>query len=134
LQVAGAIPPVRDFLMEHQDQWVWWGTDGAARERPSAALAVLRAGAPFEAGAPPEGAAVRIRLWADNTGQGVPRTPRAELVSLQFDGRDAAPREVAAQNDRYLICPAPAGARQVSARVRAIESGKETLLTTALEG
>jgi hypothetical protein len=133
LQIAGVLPHVREFLMAHQDQWAWWGKDGAARERPPASLAVLRPGTPFEAGAPAEGVAVRLRLWADNTGQGTPRAPRTELVSLQIDGRDVTPREVASANDRYLICPAPAGARQAVARVRALESKKETLLTAALE-
>jgi hypothetical protein len=133
LQMAGALPHVRDFLMARQNQWIWWGRDGEARERPAASLTVLRPGTPFEAGTPTEGAVVRIRLWADNTGQGVPRAPRAELVSLQIDERESVPREVATQNDRYLICPAPPGARRVTARVRALDSRKETVLTAVLE-
>jgi hypothetical protein len=133
LQMAGAIPAVRDFLISNQDQWSWWGKGGESRERPAASLAVLRPGMAFEAGTPTEGAAVRLRLWADNTGQGVPRAPRTELVSLEIDGRQKAMREVSTANDRYLIAPAPAGSRGVSARVRVLESKKEVVLTAAIE-
>jgi hypothetical protein len=129
LQIAGALPHVRDFLMAHSSQWAWWDEQEEARGRPAGVMTVLRPGSPFEAGAPERGLAVRIRLWADNTGQGVPRTPRAELAALEVDGREVIPNAVSAQNDRYLIYAIPdAAARRATARVRALETGKETIL------
>ena len=133
LQMAGALPHVRDFLLAHRSEWAWWDEQEEARGHPAAVMTVLRRGSLFEAGAPTAGLSLRIRLWADNTGQGVPRTPRAELVSLKVDDREVTPNAVSAPTDRYLIYAIPdSGARRATARVRALGTGKETILTADL--
>lgn len=133
LQTDGTMPHVREFLMAHPEQWTWWGDAGAARERPAAALTVLKPGALFEAGVPQSGVAVRLRLWADNSNQALPKDPRSELISLEIDGNKVTPKEVNTNNDRYLIHHMEAaGARRAVAHVRVKATGKEFRYTADL--
>ena len=125
LQMAGAIPDVREFLMKNQDQWTWWGKDGELGSVRGVAGSAASGDGVRSRDAGGRGA-IRLRLWADNTGQGVPRAARTELVSLEIDGRQTAMREVSTANDRYLIAPAPAGSRRVSARVRALSRRRKS--------
>jgi hypothetical protein len=54
-QLAGGAPEVREFVLDRQNEWCWWGKEGAARERPAAAMTVLKPGMRFETGAPEKG-------------------------------------------------------------------------------
>ncbi len=81
---------------------------------------------PFEVGAPAQGAALRLRLWQDNTGQALPRAPRAELVELRVNGVRVEPALQETKNDHYLLhafTDTP-GAHQAEARIRVLGSGK----------
>ncbi|MCW5965957.1 MAG: hypothetical protein KIT83_18100 [Bryobacterales bacterium] len=134
--LAGGTPALREFVARREKQWRWWDDSGQPSRRPAAALTLLRPGMPFEAGAPKQGAALRLRLWQDNTGQALPREPRAELVELRVDGVRVEPVLHEAKDDRYLLhafADAP-GSHQAEARVRVIGSGKISPVAISWQG
>jgi hypothetical protein len=134
-QLAGGSPQVRKFALDRQNEWRWWGKERAARERPAAAMTVLKPGMRFETGVPESGTAVRVRLWADNTGQARPKEARAELLALKIDGRAVEPKLVSTETDRYAIYPvADAQARLATAQIRVISTGQEIAMSASLEG
>jgi hypothetical protein len=90
----------------------------------------------FEAGAPESGLALRLRLWQENTGRGVPAEPHAELLGLTVDGRKVEPGLVESAEDRYYLAAlddAP-GEHAAEARLRIISSGRETSVRTDWKG
>ena len=122
---AGGSDEVRAFVEARRGEWCWWNPAGRPALRPPASVVVLRAGMRFEEGAPAEGAAVRVRLWQDNNGQGLPVQPRTELISLQVNGRLAEAEERKAKNDRYFLYHAAASADiHAEAQVRVLETGE----------
>ncbi|MCC6264160.1 MAG: prenyltransferase [Bryobacterales bacterium] len=100
---AGGSPELREFVNSREAEWRWWGKDGRNSRLPLGALTLLRPGMQFEEGAPSKGFALRLRLAAETTNQGVPKASRAELVSLRVDGQtvDAPLRE--SKTDRYHL-------------------------------
>jgi hypothetical protein len=134
MQLAGGAVHVRKFVLDRKSEWCWWGKEGTARERPAAAMTVLRPGMRFEAGAPEAGTAVRIRLWADNTGQARPKEARAELMALKIDGRTVEPKLVSTETDRYAIYNVTDRAsRLATASVRILSTGRQITMRAALE-
>jgi hypothetical protein len=88
---------------------------------------------PFEAAVPAAGTNIRLRLWADHTGQAVPKEPRAELISLRVDDRVVKPAPVSTAHDRYWLYELQdSNARRVTAVVRVLATGKEVTLSTEL--
>lgn len=133
LETAGGLPNAAEFVMARKSEWTWWDAEGASRERPAAALTVLRPGMRFEAAVPEQGLAIRLRLLGNNTGQGKPQEPLADLVSLEIDGARVEPHLVSTANDRYYLHTAmKASAREAVATVRLVDSGKTVRLTTPL--
>ncbi|HVX65086.1 MAG TPA: prenyltransferase/squalene oxidase repeat-containing protein, partial [Bryobacteraceae bacterium] len=131
--IAGGPPHVREFIRKNSGQWVWWGDEGAPRQRPPAALTVLKPEMPFETAVPAAGTNIRLRLWADHTGQAVPKEPRAELVSLRVDDRVVKPAPVSTAHDRYWLYELQdSNARRVTAVVRVLATGKEVTISTEL--
>ncbi|WP_446743418.1 prenyltransferase/squalene oxidase repeat-containing protein [Silvibacterium acidisoli] len=125
-QWSGALPEVRRFIEEREEQWAWWKNDKPSV--PLAAVTKLEANAPFEAGAPEDGVSLRIRLRYD-TGSSPNNQaflePQTALLSLEVDGREVRPEAVEAKADRYLICRrVSANARQATAVVRDMATGK----------
>lgn len=133
MQFAGGSPAVRKFVLDRKKEWCWWGDEGSARERPAAVMTVLKPGMRFEAGAPESGTTVRIRLWADNTGQAKPKEPRAELLSLSIDGKKVQPQSVSTDTDRYAIYNlADSSAHEATAAVRVLSTGRELTISLKL--
>lgn len=130
---AGGTPEVRDFIAKRQREWRWWDDAGMQARRPAASLVLLRPGMPFESGAPSSGLALRLRLWHENTGQALPREPRAELVQMRVDGNTVTPSLTATNDDRYHLfaLPESPGAHRAEAEVRELQSGRTTTLTTS---
>jgi hypothetical protein len=135
-ELAGGSPALRDFVMKREREWRWWDDAGKSSRRPVGALVLLRPGMKFEVGAPAGGLALRLRLWAENTTQGLPREARTELVALRVDGRVVRPELRESREDRYFLfefADAP-GAHRAEAEVRVLESGRVVRLATEWRG
>lgn len=102
-QYAGGSPELRSFVNRREAEWRWWGADGKNSRLPLGSLTLLRPGMPFEEGAPTQGLALRLRLAADTTNQGVPKANLAKLVELRVDGRVVDFPVLASNSDRYHI-------------------------------
>ena len=90
----------------------------------------------FEVGAPTNGLALRLRLWAENTTQGLPKDARTELVALRVDGQAVRPELKESREDRYYLhefADSP-GAHRAEADVRVLDSGKVVTVSTAWNG
>lgn len=133
---AGGSPQLRDFVRQREARWRWWDATGAPARRPAASLVLLRPGMRFETGVPTEGIALRLRLWQENTGQGLPREPRTELVRLRVDGREVTPQLVETRSDRYYLHHAPdqPGAHRAEADIRILASGAITTASAQWTG
>ncbi|MEP7366454.1 MAG: prenyltransferase, partial [Acidobacteriota bacterium] len=128
--MTGGQPHVRDAVMKQEASWRWWDATGQPSRRPAASLVLLRPGMPFEAGAPEPDAqqdrTLRLRLWQDNSQQGKPVQPRAELVVLRVDGTPVSPEIREPAGDRYFLLPVrrKPGEHRAEAEVRVLASGK----------
>ncbi|HZO51718.1 MAG TPA: prenyltransferase/squalene oxidase repeat-containing protein [Bryobacteraceae bacterium] len=126
--MTGGQPHVRESVMRHEAEWRWWDKLGQPARRPGASLVLLRPGMPFEAGAPAVNAqrdlALRLRLWQDNSQQGKPAEPRAELVAMKVDGKEVSPELRASAADRYFLLPLrrSPGEHRAEAEVRLLAS------------
>ncbi|MDO4858439.1 MAG: prenyltransferase/squalene oxidase repeat-containing protein [Thermoguttaceae bacterium] len=93
LRILGGSPAVRKFLTDHESEWKWWDEFAQTRTFPKNAVSVqfLPPGAPFEPGAKPDAAVLRIRTnlgWIENKVL-VPVGPEMEIVRAQLDdGRE----------------------------------------------
>jgi hypothetical protein len=88
----GGASAVVDFVRRHENDWRWW--DNPSVHRPLVSLVALTPDDAFEAARPARGVTVRVRCAHENTTQGLPKRPLAELVRLSVDGRDVAPELV----------------------------------------
>jgi hypothetical protein len=134
-EFSGGLPEVRDFVMAHQDQWCWWGKDGAQRKPPLGVLTVLRPGMPFEKDLPTSGIALRVRLAyaPDNPSRIIQTHPLSELVSLKVDGETVQPALVSKEHDKYFLYVLPnPSAKIASALLRSLSTHEEETLTIAL--
>ncbi len=94
----GGSPEVVDFVRRRDRDWRWW--DNPEIRRPLVSLVAVTPGDEFEAARPDRGVTIRVRCAWENTAQGLPRQPIAELVKLTVDGSDASPTLVAKESDR----------------------------------
>jgi hypothetical protein len=131
-QLAGGSPALRDYVLRRAREWRWWDDTGRLVRRPPAVLSLLRPGDRFEAAAPLRGLALRVRLWAENNGQGLPQQDQAELLALRLDGRAVAlPAPVRSREDRYYLLPLPddSAPHWAEADVRLLAGGAITTLS-----
>jgi hypothetical protein len=129
----GGPPEVLDFVHRHEKPWRWW--DNRSIQSPVVSLAVVRPGDQWEAGRPERGVTVRVRCRWNCTTQGLPKTPRVELVSLAVDGQEvtpvlAAPKTKAGTYQDYyhfhhIAEPAP-GKHKAVVTVRTLATGAES--------
>lgn len=89
----GGPPEVVDFVRRQEPQWRWW--DNPSIERPLVSIVAVTPDDRWEAARPERGVTVRVRCRWDNTLQGLPKTPRVELLELAVDGRRVTPTLVA---------------------------------------
>lgn len=127
---------VAAFVRQRELTWRWW--DNPAIARPMVSLVAMRATDAFEAGRPEQGLALRVRCAWENTAQGLPKTPLAELVRLEVDGREVATVPVSRQRpngqreDHYhsgRMPAAAAGKHTATAVVRVLATGAEARRT-----
>jgi hypothetical protein len=121
-------------VQQHAADWQWW--DNATIQRPLVSIVAVKGGDEFEAGRPDRGIAVRIRCAWENTTQGQPKRPIAELVKLVMDGRPADPVLVARRRprgegleDHYYVVHLPdpmPGRHTAEATVRRIDDRQES--------
>ena len=83
---------VAQFVRAREVAWRWWENPSIAR--PMVSVVPIRPADVFEAGRPEQGLALRIRCAWENTAQGQPKEPLAELVRLTVAGREVAPELV----------------------------------------
>jgi hypothetical protein len=125
---------VVDFVCRRELKWRWW--DNPAIQRPLVSIVAVRPEDECEAARPKKGVMIRVRCAWENTTQGLPKKPIAELVRLTVDGVPVAPQRVAPQQlrggayaDHYhqfqLSDPAP-GRHTAAAIVRVIETQVES--------
>jgi hypothetical protein len=134
--LAGGSPELRQFVMKRAREWRWWDDEGRQSRRPAAAMTVLHPNSRFEIGVPQTGVALRVRLWSENSGAGIPQHPRAELIELTVDGRRVEAQSHEAKDDRYRIVTLgdEPGVHTARARVRLLGSNRETTVETKWHG
>jgi len=129
----GGPPEVLDFVRRRERQWRWW--DNPSIELPLVSIVAVTPGDRWEAARPERGVTIRVRCRWDNTAQGLPKTPRVELVELAVDGRKvtpilAAPRaKQGAYQDHYHyynIAEPKAGKHTAAATVRVLATKAES--------
>ena len=108
----GGASAVVDFVRAHDRDWRWW--DNPRVERPLVSLVSLTPEDEFEAARPERGVTLRVRCACENTTQGLPRRPIAELVRLSVDGRAVTPELIVRKQpgrdvvvDQYHRYPMP---------------------------
>ena len=133
----GGDDAVVDFVKDRQEQWRWW--DNPAIQRPMVSLVAVRPEDEFEAGRRNDGVTLRVRCAWENTTQGLPKKPLAELVKLELDGAEVKPTLVSANGprqvrgaqaiaDHYYQYPVPMrkGTSSATAHVREIATGGQS--------
>jgi hypothetical protein len=103
---------VVDFVRQRENDWRWW--DNPTVQRPLVSLVALTPDDDFETARPPRGITLRVRCACENTTQGLPKRPMAELLRLSVDGRDVTPELVVKKQtgrdvvvDQYHQYPLP---------------------------
>ena len=86
----GGDDAVVDFVREHERDWRWW--DNPAIRRPLVSIVAVPPDDEFEAARPRRGSRSACRCAWENTTQGLPKQPIAELVRLTVDGAEVNPR------------------------------------------
>jgi hypothetical protein len=130
----GGSREVSDFVRRHELDWKWW--DNPEVRRPLVSVVALEPGDMFEAGRPETGISIRVRCAWENTGQGLPKNPIAELVTLAVDGTVVTPSLVAkkrpggtALTDHYHLYQLhrpTTGKHTATAVVRTVGTGAES--------
>lgn len=134
LWMHGGSAAVLEFVRQHGPDWRWW--DNPRIARPLVSVVALSSDDRDEAGHPERGLAVRVRCARENTTQGLPRRPLAELVRLEVDGQAVAPSTVNRWRpadgpllDTYHLHPLPdltPGRHTARAVVRDLADGVES--------
>jgi hypothetical protein len=128
---------VLDHVRRHESAWRWW--DNPRIARPMVSIVAVRPSDIFETPRPERGITIRVRSAWENTTQGLPKKPMAELRKLMVDDKEVVPTLTAPRQPRgaaytdYCHCyelpdPAP-GAHRAVAVVRELASGKESSRT-----
>jgi len=132
----GGPPEVLDFVRRRERQWRWW--DNPAVERPLVSLVAVTPDDKWEAARPERGVTVRVRCRWDNTAQGLPKTPRVELLKLAIDGREVTPALAAPRGKQgayqdhyhyYHIAEPTAGKHTATATIRVLATKAESSRT-----
>lgn len=124
-------PEVLAELDRRPGEWWWW--DQPDFERPAISIVAVRPEDRFEVARPERGLTIRVRCDSENTAQGLPKTPRVELVALRIDGREVPTTShtsgpQARATDRYHAHDAAdlkPGEHRATAVYRRLDSGKE---------
>jgi len=130
----GGSRQVVEFIREREQDWRWW--DNPQIERPLVSMVAVRPKDEFEAARPKQGVTVRVRCAWENTAQGLPKAPIAELIRLTVDGQAVAPTLVVPRPARgagYLdhyhlwhLADAASGRHSAVALVRELASKRES--------
>ena len=135
LWMHGGSSQVVDFVREHEQDWRWW--DNPEIQRPLVSIVAVRPQDEFEVARPEKGVTIRVRCAWQNTPQGLPKQPIAELVKLTIDGVEVSPKLIATKRagggpaylDHYhqfhIPDPAP-GKHSAMVRVRTVETKIES--------
>jgi len=139
--VHGGPREVIDRVLGQELDWRWW--DNPAIRRPLVSLVAVAPDDEFEAARPARGVAIRVRCARENTGQGLPRRPIAELRRLSMDGVEVEPTPVTrmrpagsipADHHHVFAIPDPApGRHTATAVVRAVATGEESSRTITFD-
>jgi hypothetical protein len=124
---------VLERVRERERDWRWW--DNPPIARPLVSIVPVRPEEEFEAARPQQGLNLRVRCAWQNTAQGLPQKPLAELVKLIVDGVEVTPTLAATKaprgaafTDHYhyfpLENPAP-GKHTATANVRLLATQAE---------
>ncbi|MGI6457060.1 MAG: prenyltransferase/squalene oxidase repeat-containing protein [bacterium] len=132
---------VLHFIRQHESSWRWWKNPDI--RRPLVSVVSLKPQDQFETGHPETGVAIRVRCAWENTTQGLPKTPLAELVELKVDHETVTPELVAprqprgnAYRDYYHYYPIPQpdpGKHFATAVVRDLKSNQSHSRTIEFE-
>jgi hypothetical protein len=128
----GSSREVADYVRAREHEWRWW--DHAQIRRPLVSVVAVKPEDAFEAGRPDKGVMIRVRCAWENTTQGLPKKPIADLVELKVDGSKVSPDLVAPaqraggphadyRHQYHIPEPAP-GVHVATARVRAIATNE----------
>jgi len=129
----GGPPEVLDFVRSRERQWRWW--DNPSMELPLVSIVAVTPDDQWEKARPEQGVTIRVRCRWDNTTQGLPKTPRVELVKLAIDGQEvtptlAAPRaKQGAYQDHYHyyhIAEPTTGKHAATATIRVLATKAES--------
>jgi hypothetical protein len=129
--IYGGTRATRDFIIQHQDEWKWWGSEYSV-PRPAVSLVAVRSGDQYESLNPERGVILRARTWWQTDAAGFQREKRSELISLSVDGRDVQPRFVEHRNMknklvdcyyRYDLLELMPGTHVATAEARVIQTG-----------
>jgi prenyltransferase beta subunit len=128
---------VAEFVRRYETAWRWW--DNPAVQRPLVSVVAVTPADRFEAARPDAGVTIRVRCAWENTGQGMPKKPLAELVRLTVDGVAAEPKLATKKRPRgagladhyhHVHLPTPAaGEHTATATVRELATGRESSRT-----
>jgi hypothetical protein len=77
---------VLDYVRSLEEDWRWW--DNPKIQRPVVSIVLVRPTDEFEAARPKTGYTLRIRCAWENTPQGLPKSPIAELISVTLDNSE----------------------------------------------
>jgi prenyltransferase beta subunit len=129
----GGPPEVLEFVRRREPQWRWW--DDGPIQPPVVSVVAVRPDDKWEAAQPERGVTVRVRCRWDCTTQGLPKTPRVELIDLAVDGQKVTPTLAAPKTKAgaYQDCyhfhhvaePAP-GKHRATATVRMLATKTES--------
>jgi hypothetical protein len=123
----GGSDEVLDFVRRHELDWRWW--DNPIISRPMLSLVALTPEDKFEAGRPERGITLRVRCAHENTAQGAPTKPLAELTQLIVDGADVQPEKTGKRDDPHQIFHVPEpkpGKHRAMAVVRVLATGRSS--------
>lgn len=132
---------VLDFVRSQETEWRWW--DNPQIQRPLISIVVVKPEDQWETARPESGVTLRIRCAWENTPQGLPKAPIAELVKLTLDGVEQSPKLITRKRpngtglaDHYHelhVANMEAGKHAIVALIRRIADGSETSRTLEFE-
>jgi hypothetical protein len=134
------MPDVIDFVKERWRDWQWW--KNPTIERPLVSVVALTPRDELEVGRPEKGVAIRVRCAWENTTQGLPKKPIAELASLLLDGKPVKVEHVIRRrsngplDDDYHLHAwpePPSGKHTVTAVVRRLADSSESKRSIAFD-
>jgi hypothetical protein len=126
---------VLNFVRERELDWRWW--DNPRIARPLVSLVAVSHADPFEAHRSETGLTLRVRCAWQNTNQGLPKSPLAELKKLTVDDVEVAPTLIAPKRGtaytdyahlHHIPNPTP-GPHRATATIQELATGKQSTHT-----